>query len=87
MAALVQRNGDIWASAASMACKRVLPGDQADRVLSLWNAAGRGGGHANEPAPSQRKIEFHTIAAGDDGAMQIGQARELDHGIDDLLPV
>ena len=87
MAALAERNGDIWASAASMASRRVLARDQADRVLSLGNAAGRGGGHANESAPSQRKIEFQTIAAGDDGAMQIGQAGELDHGIDDLLPV
>ena len=42
---------------------------------------------ANEPAPPQRKIEFQAIAAGDDGAMQMGQAGESDHGIDDLLPV
>jgi hypothetical protein len=61
--------------------------DQAYRVLRAWNAAGRGGGHANESAPSQRKIQFQATAAGDDGAMQIGQACELDHGIDDLLPV
>jgi len=56
-------------------------------VLSPWNAAGRGGGHANEAAPPERKIEFEAIAAGDDGAMQIGQTRKLDHDIDDLLPV
>ncbi len=35
MAALVQRNCEIWASAASMALKRVLARDQADRVLPL----------------------------------------------------
>ena len=54
---------------------------------ALGMRAGCGGGHANESAPSQRKIQFQATAAGDDGAMQIGQACELDHGIDDLLPV
>jgi hypothetical protein len=65
--------------------KRVLPRDQADRVLSLWNAAGCGGGDAIEAAPPQRKIEFQAVAAGEDGAMLRGQARELNHGVDDLL--
>ena len=67
--------------------KRVLSCDQADGVLSLWNAAGRGGGYTNEPAPSQRQIEFQAVAAGDDDAMEIGKAGEVDHGIDDLLAV
>jgi hypothetical protein len=67
--------------------KRILPRDQADRVLPLRDAAGRGGGDANESAPSQRQVELEAIAAGDDGTMQAGQAGELDHGIDDLLPV
>ena len=31
--------------------ERVLTRDQADRVLTLWNAAGRGGGRANKSAP------------------------------------
>ena len=65
--------------------ERVSARDQADRVLPLGSAAGRGGGHANEPAPLKRKIQLLAIAAGDDGAMQSGQAREPDHGIDDLL--
>jgi hypothetical protein len=67
--------------------ERILPGNQTDRVLSLGNAARLGGSHTNEPAASQRKLEFQAVAAGDDGAMQIGQAREFDHGIDDLLAV
>jgi phage/plasmid primase-like uncharacterized protein len=67
--------------------KRVLARDQTNRVLPSWNAARLRGGHANESAPPQGKIKFQAIAAGDDGAMQIGQARETDHGIDDLLPV
>jgi hypothetical protein len=67
--------------------QRILTRDQADRMLSLWNAARFGGGHANESAPSQRKVQFQTVAAGKDGAMQIGKTGELDHGIDDLLAV
>jgi hypothetical protein len=67
--------------------QRILPGDQADRMLSLGNSARLGGRHASESASSQRKIEFQTIAAYDDGAKLTGQAGELDHGIDDLLPV
>ena len=55
-------------------------------MLSLRNAAGRGGGDANEPAPPQRKIKFEAIAAGDDGAKRMSQTGEIDHGIDDLLP-
>ena len=56
-------------------------------MLSFWKPAGLGGGDPKESAPSQRKIEFHAVAAGDDGAVQMGQAGEVDHGIDDLLPV
>jgi hypothetical protein len=52
--------------------KRGLPRDQADCVLPPWDATGRDGGDANEAAPLQRQIEFQAIAAGDDGAMQIG---------------
>jgi hypothetical protein len=48
--------------------QRVLTCDQADRVLRPWNAARRSGGHANESTPSERKIQFHSIAAGDDGS-------------------
>ena len=40
-----------------------------------------------EAAPSQRKIEFHAAAAGDDRTMLACQAREANHGIDHLLPV
>ena len=40
-----------------------------------------------KPRRRSAKIEFQAIAAGDDGAMQMGQPRELDHGIDDLLAV
>jgi hypothetical protein len=65
----------------------VLPHDQADRVLPLWNAAGCGCGYADESAPPEPKIQFHTIAAGGDGAMKSGQARESDHGVDDLLTI
>ena len=70
MAALVERNGDIWASAAAMAASESLSTDQADRVLCPGDAAGRGGGHANKSTPPQRKIEFQTFAAGDDRALQ-----------------
>ena len=56
-------------------------------MLSLRNAAGLGGRHASESASSQRKIEFQAVAPGDDGAKLTGQAREFDHGIDDLLAV
>jgi hypothetical protein len=56
-------------------------------MLSPRNPAGRGGGDAKVAAPLQGKIQFQAVAAGDDGAVQIGQARELDHGIDDLLAV
>jgi hypothetical protein len=67
--------------------QRILPSDQADRMLSLWNSARLGGGHASESAPTQRKIEFQTIAAYDDGAKLTGQAGELDHGVNNLFPV
>jgi hypothetical protein len=87
MTALALRNWDIWTSAASTACSEFWARDQANRVLSLCPAAGLRGGDANEPAPSQRKIEFHAMAAGDDGALQMRQTRELDHGIDDLIAV
>src|ERR1700687_5627417 len=56
-------------------------------MLPSWNAARRGCGDANESTPPEGKIEFETIAAGDYGAMQIGQACKLDHGIDDLLSI
>src|SRR5882757_7430138 len=46
-----------------------------------------GCGYADESAPPQPKIQFHTIAAGGDGAMKSGQAREPDHGVDDLLTI
>jgi len=67
--------------------KRVLSRDQADRVLALRDTAGRGGGDPDESAPSQRQIEFEAVVARDDGAMQIGKAGEVDHGIDDLFAV
>jgi hypothetical protein len=67
--------------------KRILACDQADCVLPLWNAACRGGGYPKETPPSQRQIELQAAVARNDGAMQAGQARELDHGIDDLFPV
>ena len=40
---------------------------------------------SDQIASLERKIQLLAIAAGDDGAMQSGQAREPDHGIDDLL--
>ena len=86
MAALGLRNGEIWREQLRWP-KRILSRNQADRVLSLRDTAGCGGGHTNVPAPPQCQIEFQAIAAGDDGAMQIGKAGEVDHGIDDLLPV
>jgi hypothetical protein len=32
-------------------------------------------------------VKLHAVIAGDDGAMRIGQARQRDHRIDDLLGV
>src|SRR5258708_3688981 len=56
-------------------------------MLPPWNPARRGCSDAKESTPPEVKVEFETIASGDDGAMQLGQACELDHGIDDLLSV
>jgi hypothetical protein len=64
-----------------------LSSDQADRVLPSWNPAGRGGGDVNQTAPPQAQIQLQAIAAGDNDAMRMGQAREPDHGIGDLLAV
>jgi hypothetical protein len=66
--------------------KGIVTRDQADGVPS-WGPTGRGGGYPDEAALSQRQMELHATAAGNDHAMQAGQAREADHGIDDLLPV
>src|SRR6266850_2126124 len=60
-------------------------GDQSDRMLPFRNPAGCGGSDPKEATPSQRKIEFHAAAAGDDRAMQARQARETNHGIDHLF--
>ena len=87
MAALGPRNGAICAKRASMACSEFCPVIRPTACCRLRDAAGRGGGDPDESAPSQRQIELQAVAAGDDGAMQIGQAGEADHGIDDLLPV
>jgi hypothetical protein len=65
--------------------KGVFTRDQADGVLALRIPAGRGGRHADEAAPPERKMKFEATAAGDDGAMQVGQAGEPDHGIEDFL--
>ena len=67
--------------------KRVMSRDQADRVLRARDAAGRGGGDPDKSAPSQRQIELQAVVACEDGAIEIGQAGEVDHGIDDLFPV
>src|SRR6267143_4673301 len=56
-------------------------------MLPPWNPARRGCSDAKESTPPEVKVEFETIASGDDGAVQLGQACELDHGIDDLLSV
>src|SRR5258708_8618656 len=56
-------------------------------MMPPWNPARRGCSDAKESTPPEVKVEFETIASGDDGAMQLGQACELDHGIDDLLSV
>ena len=49
-----------------------------------YDIAAQGGGYPQEATPSQRKIEFHAAAAGNDRAMQMCQVREADHGIDHL---
>jgi hypothetical protein len=56
-------------------------------MLPPASAAGRGGGDTNEAATSQRDIEFHAVIAGNNRAMQVGQARESDHRVDDLLVI
>ena len=64
-----------------------MTGDQADSVLPPRIPACRGGGHVNETALPQAKRQLQAIAAGDNDAMRVGQAREPDHGIGDLLAV
>ena len=36
-------------------------------------------------APAEREVQLEAVGAGNDRSMSVGQPRELDHGVDDLL--
>jgi hypothetical protein len=42
-------------------------------------------GHADETASFERKTQLYPVASRDDRALQTGKARELDHGVENLL--
>jgi hypothetical protein len=52
--------------------KRALSRDQANGVLSAWNAACCRRSYAKKSASAERKIQFQAIVAGNDGPVQIG---------------